>query len=143
VAEKAFLTTTHYIHFFPNSWDLYKTIARTDDEGKDVDESYDPNVDFVIDKIGGQIGQFGLSRIVIEGHTDSSMRGQVDERLVKELAEKRANAVMEQLTKKFDLEPNRFNAIGMGWDRPADESDPNNHAKNRRVEVRILPAEGQ
>jgi hypothetical protein len=143
VEDTAFLTTTHYIHFFPNSWDLNKTVRRKDDEGNDVEEAYDPNVDFVIEKIGEQIGQFELSRIVIEGHTDSSMRGQVDESLVRELSNKRADAVREALVKKFDLDPNRFSAIGIGWTRPADSSDPKNHAKNRRVEVRILPAEGQ
>lgn len=143
VEDTAFLTTTHYLHFFPNSWDLNKTIRRKDDEGKDVEEAYDPNVDFVIEKIGEQIGQFELSRIVIEGHTDGSMRGQVDESLVRELSNKRADAVREALVKKFDLDPNRFSAIGIGWTRPADSGDPQNHAKNRRVEVRILPAEGQ
>ena len=30
---------------------------------------------------------------------------------------------------------------GMGWDRVADASDPNNHAKNRRVEIKVYPAE--
>jgi ABC-type nitrate/sulfonate/bicarbonate transport system substrate-binding protein len=142
VAEKAFLTTTHYIHFYPNTSDLHKTITRREGD-QDIVEEYDPNVDFVIEKIGERIGQFELSRVVIEGHTDSSMRGQVDEALVIELSEKRAQAVKEELVKKFDLEPNRFTVHGMGWQRPADPDNPYNHAKNRRVEVRILPAEGQ
>ena len=29
----------------------------------------------------------------------------------------------------------------VGWDRPADASDPQNHAKNRRVEIKVYPAE--
>jgi flagellar motor protein MotB len=29
----------------------------------------------------------------------------------------------------------------MGWDRPFDEHDPDNNAKNRRVEIRIFTAE--
>jgi hypothetical protein len=29
----------------------------------------------------------------------------------------------------------------MGWARPADPSDPDNHAKNRRVEVKVYSAE--
>jgi len=143
VESKAFLTTTHYIHFFPNSGDLYKKIVRHDTEGKDVEELYDPKIDFVIDKIGDQIGQFELSRIVIEGHADSSMRGQVDEQLVLQLSRQRAEAVKESLVKKFDLDPNRFTVLGIGWKRPADPTQPNNQALNRRVEVRILPAEGQ
>jgi len=43
--------------------------------------------------------------------------------------------------KKFDLDTDQFNAAGVGWDRPADADDPTNHAKNRRVEVKIYPAE--
>ena len=30
---------------------------------------------------------------------------------------------------------------GMGWDQPADRSDPDEHAKNRRVEIKVYPAE--
>jgi flagellar motor protein MotB len=29
----------------------------------------------------------------------------------------------------------------MGWDRPADPTDADNHAKNRRVEIKVYPAE--
>ena len=66
------------IHFFPNSWDLNKKITRNAD-GKTVEELYDPNVDFVVEEIGKLAGQFGAARIVIEGHTDGSMRAQVPE----------------------------------------------------------------
>ena len=41
------------------------------------------------------------------------------------------------------LDPNRFTVAGVGWDRPADASDPDNHLKNRRVEVRVFTAEKQ
>jgi ABC-type nitrate/sulfonate/bicarbonate transport system substrate-binding protein/outer membrane protein OmpA-like peptidoglycan-associated protein len=143
VAEKAFLTATHYIHFFPNSSEVSKTVTRKVD-GKDVEEQYDPNIDFVLDKIGEQIGQFELSRVVIEGHADGSMKGQVDEDLVLELSQNRANAVSRALVDKFEqLDPNRFQSVGVGWRRPADPERPNDHALNRRVEIRILPAEGQ
>ena len=40
-----------------------------------------------------------------------------------------------------DLDPNRFNVDGLGWDQPADPNDPGNHAKNRRVEVKVYTAE--
>jgi ABC-type nitrate/sulfonate/bicarbonate transport system substrate-binding protein len=143
VAEKAFLTTTHYIHFYPNSYDLYRRIVRTEADGQQVEGWYDPGVEIVLNKIGEQIGQFELSRIVIEGHTDSSMEGQVDEQLVLELSRNRANAVKDELVTKHGLDPNRFTVVGMGWKRPANPEDPLNHAQNRRVEVRILPAEGQ
>jgi NitT/TauT family transport system substrate-binding protein len=135
------LTKTVVIHFFPNSWDLNKKVTRQVD-GKEVEELYDPNVAFVVEEVGKLAGQFGAARIVIEGHTDGSMRGQVPKNLVQELSLNRANAVKESIVRKFPtLQPNQFSAAGMGWDRPASPSDPENHAKNRRVEIKVYPAE--
>jgi NitT/TauT family transport system substrate-binding protein len=135
------LTKTIVIHFFPNSWDLNKKVTKSRD-GKDVEELYDPNVAFVVEEVGKLAGQFGAARIVIEGHTDGSMRTQVPKSLVQELSLNRANAVKEALVKKFPaLQPNQFSATGIGWDRPADTADPENHAKNRRVEIKVYPAE--
>lgn len=135
------LTKTIVIHFFPNSWDIQKTVTKTLD-GKTVQELYDPNVNFVIEEVGKLAGQFGAARIVIEGHTDSSMKGRVPANLVQELSLNRANAVKEAMIKKFNtLQPNQFSATGIGWDRPAEPDDPLNQAKNRRVEVKVYPAE--
>jgi outer membrane protein OmpA-like peptidoglycan-associated protein len=54
----------------------------------------------------------------------------------------RANAVKEALLQKYpSLDPNRFAVEGVGWDRPADPQDSDNHAKNRRVEVKVFSAE--
>jgi ABC-type nitrate/sulfonate/bicarbonate transport system substrate-binding protein len=136
------LTKTIVIHFFPNSWDLNKKVTRTSDGGKEVEELYDPNVGFVVEEVGKLAGQFGAARIVIEGHTDGSMKGQVPKSLVQELSLNRANAVKEAIVRKFSsLQPNQFATSGMGWDRPADSSDPDNGAKNRRVEIKVYPAE--
>jgi NitT/TauT family transport system substrate-binding protein len=136
------LTKTVVIHFFPNSWDLEKKVTRTADKGKEVEELYDPNVSFVVEEIGKLAGQYGAARIVIEGHTDASMRGQVPKNLVQELSLNRANSVKEALVRKFPtLQPNQFSTAGLGWDRPADDSDPGNAAKNRRVEIKVYPAE--
>src|ERR1700704_3012812 len=135
------LTKTVVIHFFPNSWDLNKKITRNAD-GKDVEEFYDPNVTFVVEEVGKLAGQFGAARIVIEGHTDGSMKAQVPKSLVQELSLNRANSVKEAIARKFpSLQPNQLSAAGMGWDRPADPADPENHAKNRRVEIKVYPAE--
>ena len=65
------------------------------------------------------------------------------ESLVKELSENRANAVLEALVNKYKLDRNRFAASGMGWDVPADPNDPDNQAKNRRVEIKVYSAEKQ
>ena len=132
------LTNTVVIHFFPNSWDPFNTVSRKVN-GKAVEERYDPNVENVLEEIAQLAGQFGTARIIIEGHTDSSMKGQVPVEAVKDLSLKRANAIKEALLKKYsDLDANRFNVDGLGWDRPV---DPLNQSKNRRVEIKVLTAE--
>src|SRR5438093_4726121 len=135
------LTKTVVIHFFPNSWDLTKKVTRHTDN-KEVEELYDPNVGFVVEEVGKLAGQYGAARIIIEGHTDTSMKGQIPKSLVQELSLNRANAVKESIVRKFgSLQPNQFSTSGVGWDRPADGSDPENGAKNRRVEIKVYPAE--
>jgi outer membrane protein OmpA-like peptidoglycan-associated protein len=135
------LTKTVVIHFFPNSWDMNKKVTRSVD-GKDAEELYDPNVTFVVEEIGKLAGQYGAARVVIEGHTDGSMRGNTPKSAVQELSLNRANSVKEAIVRKFaTLEPNQFSTSGLGWDRPADSTDPDNHAKNRRVEIKVYPAE--
>ncbi|MEI6232322.1 MAG: phosphate ABC transporter substrate-binding/OmpA family protein [Planctomycetota bacterium] len=136
------LTKTVVIRFFPNSSDLKKTVSRTGANGKPVDELYDPQVDFTIDEISKVSGQFGACRVVIEGHTDGSMQGKIPDSAVKELSQQRANAVRQTLLAKYpSIPPNQVSTIGMGWDRPADPTNPFDHAKNRRVEVKIYPLE--
>lgn len=133
--ESAVLTKTVVINFFPNSYDVFYQ-----HEGK----AYDPNAQYTIDEIAKLAGQFGAARIHISGHADSSMRAYgADERLVRELSLNRANSVKEQLVKKYSLDQNQFVVAGYGWDKPADPKDPDNHAKNRRVEVKVIPAEAQ
>jgi len=137
------LTKTVVIHFFPNSWDLFKKVVK-DKNGKSVEEMYDPNVEFVLEEIGKLAGSYGAARIVIEGHTDGSMRGQVPDSAVRELSTNRATSVKSELLRKFPtMDPNQFSAVGMGWSRPADISDADNQAKNRRVEVKVYPLEAQ
>ena len=142
-AEKPILTNTVVIHFYPNSWDLNKKITK-EIGGKTVEELYDPNVEMILEEIAKVTEQFGAARVIIEGHTDASMKGQAVESLVKELSENRANAVKEALLAKFpELDPNKFSASGKGWGEPADSTDPMNHVKNRRVEVEVYPAEAE
>jgi ABC-type nitrate/sulfonate/bicarbonate transport system substrate-binding protein len=141
------LGSSFSILFYPNSADLHKTVLRKKD-GKDVEELNDPTVDDTLAKIAQLIETFGATRVVIEGHTDSSMKTRVPASdlpaltaEVKKLSEERAAAVKQALVDKYKLDPNRVTVRGMGWDKPADPSDPNNDSKNRRVEVKIYPAE--
>ncbi len=69
------------------------------------------------------------------------MKGKIGPAIVKELSLNRANAVKQALVNNFDLDPNQFNVEGMGWDRPFNIGDPDNHAENRRVEIKVYPAE--
>jgi NitT/TauT family transport system substrate-binding protein len=138
--EAEILTNTVIIHFYPNSWEIFKKITK-DEDGKTIEVEYDPKAKYVIDEIGKLAGQFGNARIIIEGHTDSSMKGQIPDSMVKELSLNRANAVKEEVIKKFSFDANKFNVEGFGWDRPAEPSDPTNHAQNRRVEVKVFTAE--
>jgi len=139
------LTKTVVIQFYPNSDELEKKIEKTI-SGKTVQELYDPNAPFVVEEAGKLAGQFGAARIVIEGHTDASMKnsGTVTAADVQELSLRRANSVKQALIRKFPtLQPNQFTTVGRGWDRPADPGDPNNSAKNRRVEIKVYPLESK
>jgi NitT/TauT family transport system substrate-binding protein len=139
------LTKSIVIQFFPNSDDLEKKISRTV-SGRTAEELYDPNVPLVVEEAAKLAGQFGAARIVLEGHTDASMRnsGSVTAADVQELSLRRANAVKQALLRQFPtLEPNQFTTAGRGWERPADPNDPGNHAKNRRVEIKIYPLEAK
>jgi ABC-type nitrate/sulfonate/bicarbonate transport system substrate-binding protein len=136
--ESAVLTKTVTINFFPNSYDVFHKMTK---DGKQA--YYDPNVEITIEEIAKLAGQFGAARIHISGHTDASMKGVADESLVRELSLRRANSVKEALVNRFKMNPNQFVVAGYGWDKPADKKDPDNHAKNRRVEVKVVPAEAQ
>lgn len=135
------LTKVVTLHFFPNSWDLRKEVTVRED-GKEITKLYEPAVDSVLEEVGQLAGQYGAANIVVEGHTDGSMRGNVSAQLVKDLANNRAAAVKTELVKKFpSLNINQFSTEGVGWDRPFDAADPDNHAKNRRVEIKVIALE--
>ena len=55
----------------------------------------------------------------------------------------RANAVKKALVQKYRIEPCHLVVDGLGWDRPADPTNPFDQRKNRRVEIKVYPAEKQ
>ena len=135
------LTKVITLHFYPNSWDLRKKVT-VREEGKDVEQLYEANLEPVLTEVGQLAAQYGGANIVVEGHTDASMKGQVSAQLVKELANNRAAAVKTEILNKFpSFNPNQFSTEGVGWDRPFDPNDPDNHAKNRRVEIKVIALE--
>lgn len=139
-AESPILTQTIRINFFPNSANPYEP-AR-DDYGNAVSgKLYDPNVDATLEQVARLSGQFARAVILIEGHTDSSMKGRVPVQAVRELSLARAEAIRRALVEKFKFDPNKFSIQGKGWEVPADANDPNNQALNRRVEISVFPPE--
>src|SRR5438034_890838 len=139
-AEAPILTQTIRINFFPNSANPYEP-AR-DDLGNPIQgRLYDPNVDATLEQVARLAGQFARAVILVEGHTDSSMKGKVPPQAVKELSVARAEAIKRALIDKFKFDPNKFSIEGKGWEVPADTNDPNNQAFNRRVEISVFPPE--
>jgi len=76
------------------------------------------------------------ANITVEGHTDSQGQRQYN----MELAQKRANAVRDQLVSR-GVAADRIKAVGIGPDRPvADNKTAEGRANNRRVEIIVEPA---
>lgn len=140
-AEAPILTQTIRINFSPNSANLMEP-ARDEFGNVLKGQLYDPNIDATIERVARLSGQFSNAVIIIEGHADSSMKGQVPYDAVKQLSLARANSVKQELIKKYKFDPNKFVVQGKGWDEPADPSNPLNQALNRRVEISVVPPEG-
>ncbi len=139
-AESPILTQTIRINFYPNSANPYEP-ARDDTDRVVAGKLYDPNVDATLEQVARLAGQFSRAVILIEGHTDSSMKGRVPVQAVRDLSLARAEAVKRALVEKFKFDPNKFSVQGKGWDVPADPNDANNQALNRRVEISVFPPE--
>jgi outer membrane protein OmpA-like peptidoglycan-associated protein len=72
----------------------------------------------------------------IEGHTDNAGSPQMNA----ELSRQRANAVREALIQR-GIDPARISADGYGATRPvANNGDATGRARNRRIEVRVVPS---
>jgi NitT/TauT family transport system substrate-binding protein len=139
-AEAPILTQTIRINFFPNSANPYEP-ARDDVDKPVAGKLYDPNVDATLEQVARLAGQFARAVILIEGHSDSSMKGKVPVQAVRDLSLARAEAIKRALIEKYKFDPNKFNIEGKGWDVPADPSAPDNQALNRRVEISVFPPE--
>jgi hypothetical protein len=139
-AEAPILTQTIRINFYPNSANPYEP-ARDDLEKPIAGKLYDPNVDATLEQVARLSGQFARAVILIEGHTDSSMKGKIPTKAVQDLSLARAEAIRKALIEKYKFDPNKFSIEGKGWDVPADPGSPDNQALNRRVEISVFPPE--
>jgi outer membrane protein OmpA-like peptidoglycan-associated protein len=73
-------------------------------------------------------------KMVLEGHTDNVGSEQINQTL----SEKRAQTVLEALT-KYKVEPTRLSAAGYGFNKPIAPNDTETGRKlNRRVELIVI-----
>ena len=133
------LTNTVMIHFFPNSFGPDKNVNRTVN-GKAVEELIRPQRR----ERAGRDRQAGRSVRRRPDHHRRTYR-RLDEgpgarrgrsRSFAEAGQRGQGGAAQKYT---DLDPNRFNVEGVGWDRPADPA--RNQTKNRRVEIKVFTAE--
>jgi ABC-type nitrate/sulfonate/bicarbonate transport system substrate-binding protein len=139
-AEAPILTQTIRINFYPNSANPFEP-ARDEFSNPIPGKLYDPNVSATLERVAQLAGQFARCVILVEGHTDSSMKGKVPVAAVKDLSLARAEAVKQALIQKFKFDPNKFIVEGKGWDQPFDPADATNQALNRRTEISVYPPE--
>jgi outer membrane protein OmpA-like peptidoglycan-associated protein len=141
-AEAPILTQTIRINFYPNSANPYE-LARDDNDVVLQGKLYDPNVDATLEQVARLSGQFARALILVQGHTDSSMKGKIPVQAVKDLSLARAESIKRALIDKYKFDPNKFTVEGKGWDDPANPDDPMNQALNRRVEIGVYPPESK
>ncbi|NJL26767.1 MAG: OmpA family protein [Thermoanaerobaculia bacterium] len=142
-AEAPILTQTIRINFYPNSANVFE--PQHDELGKPIAKTlYDPSAEATLEKVGRLAGQYERAVIAIVGFTDSSMKGRgVRFEDVQKLSLDRANGVKQALVERYKFDPNKFVIEGKGWNEPADPTQPDNHALNRRVEISVYPPEAQ
>lgn len=80
--------------------------------------------------------------IVIEGHTDNVPIATERFPTNWELSTARATSVVRYLQEQVGIDPKRLSAVGFGPYRPVASNDtPEGRAKNRRIEVKVVPLE--
>ncbi|MEX2474725.1 OmpA family protein [Marinobacter sp.] len=85
-----------------------------------------------IEKLADLMTQYPTSRMLLEGHTDSSGSASYNQNL----SQSRADSVMKVLVKEFDISSARISTTGMGESQPiADNATDEGRAQNRRVEA--------
>jgi len=80
----------------------------------------------------------------VEGHTDNVPISTSQFPSNWELSTARATNVLKYLINSYDADPDKISATGYGEFRPvADNTTPENRAKNRRVDIVLLSGEGE
>jgi outer membrane protein OmpA-like peptidoglycan-associated protein len=92
----------------------------------------------LVDKLAEAIRRFPGSTVSVEGHTDDT--GPRDANL--RLSRRRAETVARLLAERLDVDESTLDTTGVGPDRPvASNATAEGRARNRRIDVIIVPAE--
>ncbi len=87
-----------------------------------------------IERLAKAMKEYATTKVVIEGHTDSSG----DNALNKSLSEARAKAVADALVSQYGIDASRVSSVGYGEEKPiADNSTAEGRTQNRRVQAEI------
>ncbi len=96
----------------------------------------EPQFFSLLTKVQNALRKFPNANVIIEGHTDS----QGSDKQNQSLSEKRAEAVRQYLLANMNWSPGRIHAVGYGESRPIASNDtPEGRAKNRRIDIVIIP----
>ena len=88
-----------------------------------------------LDQLGGQITTTKHYIVEVEGSTDST--GDADYNY--QLSKRRADAVIQYLSDKYQIPAHKVFLIGLGKDKPVEKNvTSEGRAKNRRVDVRLM-----
>ena len=96
-----------------------------------------PEIKPILDSIAGVLEEYGKTLVKVAGHTDSAGDARYNQRL----SERRALSVGHYLADS-GVEPRRIIVVGHGEEQPIEDNEtPDGQARNRRVEVSLLPSE--
>jgi NitT/TauT family transport system substrate-binding protein len=88
-------------------------------------------------EVGGIVRQFTGARVRVEGNTDNKGNAASNQAL----SQRRAQAVVDYLVRKYGFDPNRFISVGNGDRNPvADNGTDDGRQKNRRTDIQIITA---
>lgn len=84
-----------------------------------------------LDEVGGVLGEYPKTAVVVQGHTDSTGTEVHNQ----QLSERRATSVANYLISR-GVQGNRFSTLGFGEEAPvSDNTTTSGRAQNRRVDV--------
>lgn len=93
-----------------------------------------------LDEITGPLSEYGNYRILVEGHTDNVPVNSEKFSSNWALSAQRAVHVTEYLDKNTSIDGERLVAAGLGKHQPVvPNTSSDNRAKNRRVEIKLVP----